>query len=452
MLKRYFHDIQIAFETLLANKLKSGLTALGILFGVAAVISMLAIGSGAQKEIIKQIELIGGNNIIIEAQKQSNVTGDNGDEDSGDNNKSKKFSFGLNQSDYNAILEVVPTVDKISAEIILDSEVLFADRKMKVQNIGISNDYFDIYNLKLQKGSYFNQSQQEEGEPVCIIGSSVKSRLFSKEDPIGKTIKSGAINLKVVGVLKNESLGGQSLDQYGFNKVNQAVFMPQKTMILRVRNREALYYKPSRGQSYRIFIGGNVLSSSSGGESQNYNQFDRLIVKVNKTEQLTQSAALIERILLRKHNGQKDFEIIVPEKLLEQKQRTNDIFNFVLAAIAGISLLVGGIGIMNIMFATVMERIKEIGIRMAIGAKKKDILVQFLTEAVFIGVFGGILGIILGFVLSGLIERLAEIETVITFGSVFIAFVVSVSVGIIFGYTPAKNAANKDPIESLRHE
>lgn len=451
MFKRYFHDIQIAFETLLANKLKSGLTALGILFGVAAVISMLAIGSGAQKEIIKQIELIGGNNIVVEAKKQSDISNEEEGEESDEGTNNKKFSFGLNQSDYNAILEVVPTVDKISAEIIFNSEVLFADRKVNAKNIGVSNDYFDIYNLKLQKGKYFNTRQQEEGKPVCIIGSSIKSKLFSKEDPIGKTIKSGTINLEVIGVLKNESLGSQSLDQYGFNKVNQAIFIPQKTMILRVRNREALYYKPSKGRSV-VIIGGRIQSSSNGDQQQNYNQLDRLIVKVHETEQLTESAALIEKILLRKHNGQKDFEIIVPEKLLQQKQKTNDIFNFVLAAIAGISLLVGGIGIMNIMFATVMERIKEIGIRMAIGAKKKDILVQFLTEAVFIGVFGGILGIILGFVLSGLIEQIAEIETVITFSSVFIAFVVSVSVGIIFGYTPAKNAANKDPIESLRHE
>ncbi len=451
MFKRYFHDIQIAFETLLANKLKSGLTALGILFGVAAVISMLAIGSGAQKEIIKQIELIGGNNIVVEAKKQSDISNEQEGEESGKATNNKKFSFGLNQSDYNAILEVVPTVDKISAEIIFNSEVLFSDRKVNAKNIGISNDYFDIYNLKLQKGKYFNARQQEKGKPVCIIGSSIKSKLFSKEDPIGKTIKSGTINLKVIGVLKNESLGSQSLDQYGFNKVNQAIFIPQKTMILRVRNREALYYKPSRGRSV-VIMGGRIQSSSNGDQQQNYNQLDRLIVKVQETEQLTESAALIEKILLRKHNGQKDFEIIIPEKLLQQKQKTNDIFNFVLAAIAGISLLVGGIGIMNIMFATVMERIKEIGIRMAIGAKKKDILVQFLTEAVFIGVFGGVLGIILGFVLSGLIEQIAEIETVITFSSVFIAFVVSVSVGIIFGYTPAKNAANKDPIESLRHE
>jgi putative ABC transport system permease protein len=180
--------------------------------------------------------------------------------------------------------------------------------------------------------------------------------------------------------------------------------------------------------------------------------YDRIIVKVNNTEQLRNTAELIRRILQRRHNGLQDFEIIVPELLLKQKQETRRIFNIVLGAIAGISLLVGGIGIMNIMFATVMERIREIGIRMAIGAKKKDVLVQFLTEAILISLIGGVLGVILGISIAGSIEKITEIQTKVTFISVFLAFLVSVSVGIIFGYAPARKAARKDPVESLRHE
>ena len=175
-------------------------------------------------------------------------------------------------------------------------------------------------------------------------------------------------------------------------------------------------------------------------------------MKVEDASGLGTTAQLVERILSRRHNGVNDFNIVVPEILLRQKQETKEIFNFVLGAIAGISLLVGGIGIMNIMFATVMERIREIGIRMAIGAKKKDILVQFMTEAVSISLIGGLVGIVLGVTISGVIERLTDIQTIVTLGSILVAFLVSVTVGVIFGYSPARRAASKDPIESLRHE
>ena len=203
--------------------------------------------------------------------------------------------------------------------------------------------------------------------------------------------------------------------------------------------------------SFRSYI---VSYSTNPGQNteSNYHQLDRIIVQVNDSKELDPSTRFLSNMLLRRHQEVQDFEITVPELLLKQEQRTKDIFNIVLGAIASISLLVGGIGIMNIMFATVMERIKEIGTRLAIGARKMDIVVQFLSEAVLISVTGGIIGVILGLVASRLIMELAGILTIVSPFSVIIAFAVSASIGIIFGYTPAKRASEKDPIESLRYE
>jgi putative ABC transport system permease protein len=454
--KRYLHDIEIAWEALTSNKLKSGLTALGILFGVAAVISMLAIGQGAKQEIIKQIELIGANNIIVEAktEKSSSDTGNNDEEGNQEDqkNKQQKFSPGLNLEDYESIRNIVPTVQRTSPEIIMQSGLVYDGVSMDGNCIGVSNDYFDIYNFKLRRGSYFSALQEGAGKKVCIIGSDVASQLFSQENPIGKYLKFGNIWLKVIGVLQQESVSATAIQEYGFNRVNASIYIPDKTMIMRVKNRKLLNYKPSSSGGSVVVINGAVYGNRSGNDQNNYHQLDRIILKVDNTDHLGSTATLVKRMLKRRHNGLEDFEVIVPEILLRQKQQAKEIFNLVLGAIAGISLLVGGIGIMNIMFATVMERIREIGIRMAIGANKKDILVQFLTEAVLISLSGGFTGIALGFAISGMIEQLTEIETVVTAGSILIAFLVSVTVGIIFGYSPAKRAAEKDPIESLRYE
>jgi putative ABC transport system permease protein len=454
MIKRYFHDIQIAVEALITNKLKSILTALGILFGVASVISMLAIGHGARQEILQQMETIGANNIVVEAKIKGGDSSEEGKEEQDNQNantQERKFSPGLNEADYNAIKSIVPNIVDISPEIILESSIIYEGRKVTGKGIGISNDYLDIYNLAVARGGFFNKTQERQGRPVCILGHEVATQLFSKSNPIGKKIKFGHVWLEVVGVLERETMGNISVEKYGLNNRNQNIYIPGKTMVLRMKNREALNYKPSSGNSFSFF-GGTFNRSSSGKDNNNYHLYDRIIVKVNETEQLQNTAELISRILKRRHNGLQDFEIIVPELLLEQKQETRRIFNIVLGAIAGISLLVGGIGIMNIMFATVMERIREIGIRMAIGAKKKDVLVQFLTEAILISLIGGVLGVVLGISIAGTIEKITDIQTKVTFISVFVAFLVSVSVGVIFGYAPAKQAARKDPVESLRHE
>jgi len=446
--KRYFHDIEIAIEALLANKLKSGLTALGILFGVAAVISMLAIGQGAQQEILEQIERIGSNNIIVEARTNDNPSGE---ESSNGQEEKKRYSPGLSLDDLEALKAIVPVLNHTSPEILLESEIIYRDQSLQGNGIGVSRDYFHIYNLELISGSLFSDLQEKEGKRVCVIGSNVASRLFRGEDPLGQSVKFGGVWLKVIGVLKREQVASEAIREYGYNDVNTSVFLPGKTLILRIMNRKLLGSRPT-SQNQIVVSGGSVSVTKGKAQDKGHHQLDKIVMKVEDASGLGATAQLVERILSRRHNGVNDFNIVVPEILLRQKQETKEIFNFVLGAIAGISLLVGGIGIMNIMFATVMERIREIGIRMAIGAKKKDILVQFMTEAVSISLIGGLVGIVLGMTISGVIERLTDIQTIVTLGSILVAFLVSVTVGVIFGYSPARRAASKDPIESLRHE
>ncbi|MFO7939536.1 MAG: ABC transporter permease [Bacteroidales bacterium] len=449
MIRRYLHDIEIAVESILSNKLKSILTALGIIFGVAAVISMLAIGNGAQQEILEQIELVGVNNIVITPTEDFSQN-ESGEGQNGESQKNK-FSPGLTIHDVEAIQRIVPSVKRISPEIQVNSFVIQNGRRVPAKVIGIYNDYFELYNLGLSQGGLFSGDQLERGLPVCVIGANIASKVFNKEDPLNKYIKFGHVWLKVVGVLQKTNVSVTAAENAGVNVVNDNVFIPAKTMLMRYENRALVNTKNSSGGSRgRFFF--SFSSNESSGERGNYHQLDKIVVQVEETGQLQRTTEILSRMMERRHLSVKDYEITVPELLLKQQQRTKDIFNIVLGAIASISLVVGGIGIMNIMFATVMERIKEIGIRLALGAKKADIIAQFLSEAILISVTGGLIGVILGVVLSKLITRFADILTIVSPVSVLIAFGVSAAVGVIFGFSPAKRAAQKDPIESLRYE
>jgi putative ABC transport system permease protein len=442
------HDIIIALEAIMSNKMKSMLTALGIIFGVAAVISMLAIGNGAQQEILEQIKMVGVNNIVIvpmiEEDKSEVTEGES---------QSKKFSPGLTLADAEAIRKVIPGVENISPEVSYNSVLQYKGIRYPAKVQGVAVDYFKLYNLPLEMGLYFNSEQDKYGMPVCVIGSNVRTKFFNETNPLGQFIKFGNIWLKVIGVLKKTDIKVSSFDNAGVNVYNDNIFVPVTTVLLRYNNR-ATVNKPSSGGGVIFFSGGvlSVSSSSGSTEKLNYNQLDRIIVQMSETESLNSTTEVLSRMILRRHQGVKDYEITVPEMLLKQQQRTKDIFNIVLGAIAGISLLVGGIGIMNIMFASVMERIKEIGTRLAIGAKKADIVAQFLSEAILISVTGGLIGVILGVVLSYLITTIFEIKTIVSLISVILAFGISAAVGVIFGYAPAKKASERDPIESLRYE
>ena len=452
---RYFHDIEIAVESIVSNKLKSMLTALGIIFGVGAVIAMLAIGTGAKQEIMEQMEMVGVNNVLINPViPESSSSSDEGEREQ------KKFSRGLSMSDVDAIRETLPSVKRISPEISFNSTAMMNGVKYTAKLVGVSNDYFELYNLPLSEGTFFNNYHEVNGIQVCVIGANIRSKFFNKVDPIGQYIKFNGTWLRVIGVLRKTNVSLTGFEEKGVNVYNDNIYIPINTMLLRYVNRALVNTKQvSEVSSMQMFGGGGMMmmTMSSGSDaaantSSNYNQLDRIVVQVSETEHIQPTTEILSRMLTRRHSEVKDFEITVPELLLKQQQRTKDIFNIVLGAIAGISLLVGGIGIMNIMFASVMERIKEIGTRMAIGAKKMDIVVQFLAEAVLISVSGGFIGVFLGVVMAKLIEQIAGIMTIVSFLSVFIAFGVSAAIGVIFGYSPAKRASEKDPIESLRYE
>jgi len=450
MKERFQLNFEIALTAILANKLRSLLTALGIIFGVAAVIAMLAIGNGAKQEILEQIKLVGVNNIVITPvveQKEEKV-----ESNSSKKVSQNKFSPGLSLQDVKSISAILPGIDRISPEIVVETEFVRSGLSRTGKLVGVEPAYFDITDFELEQGQMFNEKQMVYGEQVCIIGKSIKAKFFSKENPIGKFIKCGPIWLRVVGVTKERIITKSSISNLGIRDYNMDVYTPIKTILVRYKNRslitKAMLTAASdmRGEEEG---GGESKEEEKGNE---YHQLDRLVIKVQNSENLTAAADVISRLMKRKHYGVTDYEITVPELLLKQQQRTKDIFNIVLGAIAGISLLVGGIGIMNIMLASVLERIKEIGLRLSIGATKKDIVQQFVIESVLISVSGGIAGIILGLILSLLVSKIADIVTIISFWSVLVSFAVSAAVGLIFGITPAKRAAEQDPIKSLRYE
>ncbi len=459
-IKRYLHDIHIAVEAIFANRVKSILTALGIIFGVAAVISMLAIGNGAEQEILEQIKLVGVNNIVITPSSYSLNEKNAAEKSESDNSKpgGKKFSKGLTLLDVEAIKQVLPTIEKITPVISFNYSALLDGISKPVVLEGIENSYFELFNMKLADGNRFNESQTANGQPVCIIGNNIKTLFFRQENPIGQYIKCCQIWLKIVGVVEQRDFTASASDELGISSSDNKIFIPVQTMLLRFKNRSLLRadeiakanQRAGGGGGMVVIIGGVEQTEDKGDTDPNLNQLDKIIVQVKETEQLGQSANLIKRMLLRRHSELYDFEVTIPELLLKQQQKTKNIFNVVLGAIAGISLIVGGIGIMNIMLASVMERIREIGVRQAVGAKQKDIIAQFLAESTLISVTGGIIGIILGIVLSKIITAVFDIKTIVSFFSIFIAFGVSVVVGITFGYMPAKKASENDPVVSLR--
>lgn len=301
----------------------------------------------------------------------------------------------------------------------------------------------------------FKESHLEIGAPVCIIGNSLARKFFATENPIGKSIKVGPHWLTIIGVLKERYISESSISKLGIRDYNMDVYTPLQTMLVRYVNRDLLTKSmlgSSGASSGRFFVFGGDDQEESATQNPNYHQLDKLIVQVEKTELLGSTAEIISRLLERKHYGVVDFEIEIPELLLKQQQRTNDIFNYVLGAIAGISLLVGGIGIMNIMLASVLERIKEIGLRMSLGAKKTDIVNQFLFESVMISVSGGLIGVFLGVMFAFIVSEVADIPTIVTLSSIFLSFGVAATVGLAFGIAPARRAASQDPITSLRYE
>lgn len=436
-------NFSLAMEGIIQNKMRSFLTALGIIFGVFAVISMMAIGNGSQQAIKEQLELIGTNNIVITAIEPTDKNEDESDDEttgSTEKKEKKSYSPGLSIDDAKSIQSILPNAEYVSLETSEDTRIIYQKKVINSRTLGVNNDFFKINNLETESGNLFSDYQLINGVNVCVLGANLAKKLFLGKDPIGKYIKSDHNILKVIGVLDKRIISKENYDKLGLSNYGNLVFIPMKSFLLRIDDRKRIADKDiNKGNRNRKKI-------------ENYHQLDKIIVKIQESVDAESSAAVIYNMLKRKHNNQIDYELEVPELLIKQQQDTQSTLNFVFAIIAGISLLVGGIGIMNIMLASVMERIKEIGLRRSIGATRDDIIYQFLLEAIGISLVGGLLGVLLGIVGAKVIASYANIPTVISIWSIFLSFFIAVSVGVVFGILPAQKAAKQDPITALRRD
>ena len=442
-------SINVAVLAISINRVRGVLTSLGIVFGVGSVISMLAVGTGAKQEILEQMKLLGANNIIVTPiieQEEGKVTSD----DQSKKTEKKKFSPGLTLQDAVGIKQTLPLVDFVSPEIVVETMVIREGLKRSSKLVGVDLPYFRSTDFVLDQGTLFNQTQMEFASPVAVIGHSIKTRFFPTAEPIGRRIKCGSLWLTVIGVLKERTVTSENIQHLGLRNYNYDIYTPIRTLLLRYKNRTLLTRMDIQRASRST--GSDESSDGDTKKAANYHELDRLVVRISGSENMAPIAEIISRMLQRRHNQMVDFQVTIPEQLLKQEQRTKDIFNIVLGAIASISLIVGGIGIMNIMLASVLERTKEIGIRRATGATQRDIVLQFLSESVMISLTGGVIGIILGLAISSAIQHLAGILTIVTMMSVVIAFFISISIGIAFGIFPALRAARQDPVVSLRYE
>jgi putative ABC transport system permease protein len=387
---------------------------LGIIFGVAAVIAMLSIGEGAKREAIAKYQELGVNNIII---REKDLSEEELEE------VRAKFSQGLSIADANAVKEIIPSVVDVAPQTEKHAEAKYEDKSGKTTVIGITPAFKNILNYSAARGIFINQDHYERKLKVCVLGASIANVLFPFENPMGKQIKLEDQWFEVIGVMNSKSLFTETVGELASRDLNNDIYVPLTTFFNR-------------------FMRENELES----------EIKQITVKTEHTTQLIEISSIIRSFLDRRHFDNDDYDIIIPYELLKQEEKERRIYNVLLGSIAAISLLVGGIGIMNIMLATVLERTHEIGIRRAIGARKKDVLTQFLSEAVAISITGGLIGVFLGVTLSSSISLLTDVKTTITAISILGAFLISVLVGIIFGLMPAKRAADLNPIDALRYE
>lgn len=409
-------EIYMGLSSLLVHKLRSLLTMLGMIFGVGAVVAMLAITAGVEKEMISYIDLLGVNNIIIEAKEAV---------DRNELQARRQVSPGLTFRDFRAISENVQGLDALTPrKRFKPSKVLPKTAQEPPLLIGVEPNYLQINSLKVVEGRFFNDDDNAKSAPVCVLGESAKVNLLGYDNAVGKYVKVNDIWLQVVGVLAQQATADTDVEGLEVVNRNNLVIAPLNTVMRRFEDNNS-YLK---------------------------DEIDGIYIKVKNNTDSVETANVVSAILAATHKDAGDFTVTVPAGLLEQRRRTQQIFSIVMICIAGISLLVGGIGIMNIMLATVLERTREIGIRRAIGARQADIVRQFLTEAVMISILGGLIGIAFGFTLSRVIATAAGWSTVVTTGSIAVAFGVSVGIGLLFGIYPAVQAAKLDPIEAIRYE
>jgi len=427
---RLRENLTVGLGGLVDHKLRTMLTMLGIIFGVAAVVAMLSIGEGARREALKKYEMLGVNNIIVRETPMS--------QDELQQVRAA-FSRGLSVRDAESISEIVPYVEVAAPQREVELEVKYRDISTSRMVVGTVLSYQQLINYYVEKGSFFNQAQYDARDKVCVLGAGVKRKLFPLEDALDKMIKLGDQWFRVIGVMERK---GQYLESSGvaaIRNLDDDIYIPLSTATERLEMAAtSMTQGRRRGPGYER----TTLSS----------EIDQITIRVGRSEDLPEAAHLVRRILLRRHHDNQDFEVIVPEALLAQERKEKRIFDIVMACIAGISLLVGGIGIMNIMLATVLERTREIGVRRAIGATRRDILGQFVVEASLISFIGGAIGIFIGYAMAFTIDQVANFRAVVTVSSIVVAFGVSALVGLVAGIYPARKAAQLDPIEALRYE
>lgn len=415
--------MSLGLKSIWLNKLRSFLTALGVIFGVASVIAMLAIGEGASHEAQEQIRQLGSQNIILESVKPPDGQG------SGAETRSLVIDYGLTLRDIQQIRQTVPGIEVVVPSRILSDNIWNFERSVDGQILGVLPIYPEMRNRKLLQGRFFTDLELNEKLPVCVINETAASNLFPLSTPSGKSIRVKGYYYKVLGILQNE--GSRVGDDGGGNAADAQIFIPYSTLM------------DQYGETF--------FRMRSGSFEAEKVEFHEAVIRVKEVGEVESRAEAVRQILSSNHKKQ-DWRIIVPVELLRQAERTKRMFSIVLGSIAAISLVVGGIGIMNIMLASVTERTREIGIRRAMGARQADIVLQFLIETVLLAGAGGVLGVVLGITIPIAVQHFAGVTTVVKFWSPALAFLISVVTGIAFGIYPARRAAMMNPVEALRHE
>jgi len=400
-------------ESLAEHKLRSALTMLGIMFGVGAVIAMLSIGAGAEEQALGLIDRMGVRNVLVRAKEF----------DDEELKEQRKKTIGVSPRDVDAIREAVEGLEYVVPRIEIEPyKVLSRTGKTESSVFGVSRLHADLVDLTLDEGRFFDVADEREHAQVCVLGSATRRDLFGADRAVGEHVKVNDVWLEVVGVLSPEATEGSTIEGVAIASRAREIYVPTSTA-LRKFERDALQ-----------------------------SPLAEIIVRVEAGTSPRHVATAISGLLERLHGGANDFEIIVPEALLEQSQRTQRLFDIVMGCIAGISLLVGGIGIMNIMLASVLEQTRAIGVRRAVGARRRDIRFQFLLTAFSLSFLGGVAGVIMGVAIANVVATYADWPTVVTVGSIALSTGVSVAVGLVSGLYPAVRAARLNPIDALRYE
>jgi putative ABC transport system permease protein len=417
--------MSLGFKSIWMHRLRSFLTALGVVFGVASVVAMLAIGEGASYEAQEQIRKLGSQNIILQSVKPSDSGGATNE------TRSMVIDYGLTARDVLQIQRTVPGIQVVVPSRFINDVVWAMERKEDTRIVGALPIYPQTRNRTMVGGRFFNELEQHERLPVCVLNQALAAKLFPLNTPTGKNVRVRGFYYKVVGIIEDETaVAGAGSDSSG-NESAEQMFIPATTLM------------DQFGETFFRFRSGSFEAEKVA--------YHEAVVRVAHLPNVMKCADAVRRILDVNHKKE-DWRMIVPIELLRQAERTKQIFSIVLGSIAAISLLVGGIGIMNIMLASVTERTREIGIRRALGAKQSDIVVQFLIETVLLSGVGGVLGVLLGLGIPLAISEFAGVTTVIKPWAPTLAFSISVITGIAFGIYPARRAAMMNPVEALRHE